>query len=134
MTPCDHQKFGDFIHGMWVCGVCYKPLESRPVTYGMASRLGGKGERQVITWIAPVAYTDDGVSLSKFVGWMVTHLRLKSRWAYTKDDARKECLTVLQEMGEPFGSKHASWTRADAKDLVVEGICSYWDGIAAANI
>ena len=133
---CKHQR-GDTIHGIWVCADCFKPLMSRPVRYHMALGLGvrqGRGERQEIAWQADFAKDDDGVRFGKFVLWMVGYLRSRSLFTVTKDEARQQCLDVLRDMGEPFGSNGACWDREDAKELVREAICAYWDeGPAGAN-
>ena len=43
----------------------------------------------------------------------------------SEDAARRECLQVLRDLGEPFGSSYYSWSKADAIELVHEGILSY---------
>lgn len=59
--------------------------------------------------------------------WMVRYMRVRSLWTVSKDEARKQCLELLSEMGEPFGSDDACWDHEDAKELVREGIIAYWD-------
>lgn len=132
---CEHKR-GDMIHGMWVCADCFQPLHSRPTRYGMV-RCDTKvpdGTRQEIIWMAEKAVNSDGVPFGKFVLWMVIYLRCRSLWAISKDSARQQCLEILRDMGEPYGSESACWSRDDAKELVREGIVAYWDeGPCGAN-
>lgn len=121
---CRHKK-GDYFHGLWICSVCFKPLESRPIKYGMKS--GRDGVRQQIVWTAEIAKDEAGTRFSKFLSWMVGYLRLRSFWTISRDEARQQCLELLQEMGEPFGADDVCWERNDAKELIREGICIYWD-------
>ena len=126
---CKHLN-GDFIHGMWVCGQCFQPLYERPTRYYNPPRIfgtKGNGPPQRLEWQAETAKDNNGTSMAKFVGWMVGYLRLRSLWTISKEQARQQCLEVLRDQGEPFGSQDACWAREDAKDLVREGICSYWD-------
>ncbi len=124
---CLHES-GDYIHGIWVCAHCFQSLAERPVIYGMAqSRLPASEARQQITWQAKIAEDECGTKFGKFVLWMVGHLRMRSLWTISKDAARRQCLDLLRDMGEPFGSRRAGWAKADAKELVREGILAYWD-------
>lgn len=125
MMPCKH-KSGDTIQGSWVCAHCYKLLSERPKTYKLG--IGSKGgPRQEIDWMASIAKTPDGVTLSKFVAWMVGHMRRKCLWSVSKHECMKQCLEALSEMGEVFGSDDACWDREDAKEIVNEAIIAYWD-------
>ena len=126
---CNHGR-GDFIQGIWICADCFTCLNGRPTKYGIELGLGLQGaprERQTITWRADIARNDDGVTFAQFIGWMVSYLRLRSAWSLTKDEARRECLQVLCDQGEPFGSLGSGWDKDDAKELVNEAICAYWD-------
>lgn len=102
------------------------PLDGRPKTYGLG--IGPDGaQRQEIIWQAPIAMDAVGTTFAKFVGWMISYMRLRSLWTVSKEEARQQCLELLRDMGEPFGSDGACWDREDAKELVREGICAYWD-------
>ncbi|MEO1564134.1 MAG: hypothetical protein AAFR98_11920 [Pseudomonadota bacterium] len=100
----------------------------------MARYSDGSQGRQEIVWTAEIATDIDGTGFSKFFSWMVHYLRLRSFWSISKQDARQQCLEVLRDMAEPFGSDDASWGKDDAKELVCEGILAYWDeGPSGAN-
>ena len=139
MKDCKHKR-GDMIYGMWICADCFKPLDHRPVRYDMLSwpkgqlrGVDGKGLRQSIVWQAETAKDAHGVTFSQFVGWMVGYLRLRSLWTISKEEARQECLQVLIDQGEPFGSGDACWSKDDAKELVRDGILVYWDDCGAVG-
>lgn len=123
---CKHTK-GDYVAGTWLCGECFRYLSDRPKTYRMLTGTFAGGPIQEIDWQAEIAIAEGGVPLAKFLAWMVAYLRMRSLWTLSKEDARRECVAVLRDQGEPFGSPDACWSRADAKDLVREGILSYWD-------
>jgi hypothetical protein len=82
--------------------------------------------RQDIVWQASIA-SADGIQFSKFLSWMVAYLRMRSLWSINKHDATNQCLSALIDMDEPFGSKHCSWDKSAAKEIVTESILSYWD-------
>lgn len=126
---CDTHKRGDYFDGMWICADCYATLDSRPKKY----RIGGELGVQEIAWQAKIA-TCDGVTFGKFLSWMVSYLCLRSLGAISKDAARRQCLELLSECGDAFGSRWARWDKSGAQDLVREGIISYWDeGPIVAN-
>ena len=125
-----HHKRGDYIHGLWVCADCFTVLSERPKQYQVLpyTFTGGKeGVRQEIAFISAIAQNTSGATFGQFLNWMIGYLRLRSVWTISKDEARKQCLETLRDQGEHFGSDHACWTKDDAKELVREGICAYWD-------
>lgn len=127
---CSHKR-GDYLHGLWVCADCFNVLQERPYRYAMRPWPAPTGEpgktRQEIVWQADFAESSDRVKLSKFLAWMISYMRLRSAWTVSKDEARQQCLEVLRDQGDPFGSSDAGWEKDDAKELVREGICAYWD-------
>lgn len=126
MQSCKHKK-GDTIQGMWVCADCFRPLDVRPIRYRMTPYGRGRDTRQEISWMAEVAKDNKDTTFGKFVSWMVSHLRLRSLWTISKENARRQCLDLLQMQGEPYGSTEFDWDKSAAKELVDEGIVSYWD-------
>lgn len=133
---CGHRR-GDFVHGLWVCGDCFSVLEARPVRYGIAKDFRHedavvRGPQQIV-WQAGIATDTSGVRFGTFLLWMISHVRAKSGWNLSKEEARGECLDCLKSMDEPFGADGSCWSRDDAKYLVIEGICSYWDDDAACG-
>ena len=121
---CKHE-IGDSFNGNWICAHCFRPLEQRPVRYAMVGT--GEGKHQDVVWKADIAKDSAGTQFSTFLAWMVSALRRRSLWTISKHEALRQCLEVLRDQGEPFGSSEACWGKDDAKELVVEGICSYWD-------
>lgn len=129
VSKCKHQS-GDFIQGMWVCAHCYRPLDGRPKTYGLG--IGHKVKRQEILWMAEIA-TSGGVPFRRFVGWMVRYLRMRCLFTMSKHEALSQCLEALRDMGEPYGDDGATWDRDDAKEIVNEAICAYWDEVPSGS-
>lgn len=121
---CTH-KSGDMIQGSWVCAHCYRILHERPHTLSLG--IGPKGQhRQEIDWMAPIAMVGE-VPFRKFVGWMVRYVRMRCLFTMSKHEALQQCLEALRDMGEPYGDDGCTWDKDDAKEIVNEAICEYWD-------
>jgi hypothetical protein len=134
MKDCKHER-GDFIDGIWVCADCFRTLDERPKRYALVTRgyYDGPAARQEIAWEAPIAVDSNGIELSMFVGWMIRFLRARTLWTLSRDEARRLCLEVLRDQGEPYGGKYSSWFRDDAKELVREGILCYFDDTSSGR-
>lgn len=125
MVECKHNS-GDFIEGMWICAHCFLPLDRRPVKYGIVPGRHKGQQRQDIVWQAKIAICG-GVPFRQFLGWMVRHLRLRSQFTIPRHEALSHCLEALREIGEVYGDDGCSWDKDDAKEIVNELICTYWD-------
>lgn len=125
---CQHRR-GDFFNGMWICANCFQPLHDRPKKYTAGGSYDGKP--QEIKWTAAIATDANGTKFSTFLKWMTGYLRWRSLFTMTKDNARLQCLEALRDIGEPFGSDDCAWDREDAKEIVREAICAYWDATAS---
>lgn len=122
---CKHWE-GDTLDGWWICAKCYEKLGERP------SRILKSGDDdydpkalQSMAY-APVAKSAEGVTLSQFIGYMVSYLVLKSGGHMHRSEAVDLALDMLRDSGEVFGATDFSWDRGGAIDLMQE-FMSYWD-------
>ncbi len=129
---CGHKR-GDWLSemGFWLCADCFVRLDARPLRYGMvASPFGLEGGlipryRQEIVWQAEIASADN-VTLSEFLRTMSRRFMQKTRPPMDREDAYELAISLLKEIGDPYGDPAYDWSRESARAISDEEM-TYWE-------
>jgi hypothetical protein len=83
--------------------------------------------RQQIAWKADIATSKEGVTFSKFIGYIAERFVRRGRLEKQEAiDMAIEALKALAELGDTFGCSDFSWDK-DAAYEIADQEMSYWD-------